>query len=62
MKHTITCLDDALEAAEQYSDLGLPVPVDVTAYLESQGIVTHGSVVDPDEVPLVDPYHYQQEV
>lgn len=29
----------ALEAAQQYADLGLPIPVDLIAYLESNGVI-----------------------
>lgn len=35
---TIDSLEEALEAAQQYYDLGLPMPVDLTASLEDMGI------------------------
>lgn len=35
----IDSLESAKEAAEQYLELGLPMPVDLTAFLESQGLI-----------------------
>ena len=36
---TIDSDDAAREAAQQYLDLGLPMPVDLIAYLETKGLI-----------------------
>lgn len=47
----IDSIESALEAAQQYSDLGLPMPLDLCAYLESFGVIlTDGSYVDDEEI------------
>lgn len=58
---TIECRADALEIASQYADLGCPMPVDLIAYLDSEGIVTDQSILDSDD-DLDISTHYQQEI
>ena len=41
-KHVINSLDEAIEAAGHYSELGLHVPLDVLTYLEANGIQFEG--------------------
>jgi len=43
---TIDCRDTAVEAAQQYRELGLPMPIDLIAYLEADGFI----VTDPSDV------------
>lgn len=42
----INSTDEAIEAAEQYRDLGLPLPVDLVTYLSDLGLI----VTDQSEV------------
>lgn len=45
--------DAALEAAQQYTDLGLPMPVDLAAYLESNGVIlVDGTYLTEEEEEL----------
>lgn len=60
LMNTITCRDEAIEVAVQYAELGCPMPVDLTAYLQSEGIITDQYSIDDDDLALN--MFFQQEI